>query len=446
MIAMTGATFALLLVVAPVNALACLVGYVRGRVPSAQQPSGAPSARQNPKTVLLSGGKMTKALQLARSFHRAGHRVVLVESARYRLSGHRFSRCVDRFYIVPDPGDAGYAEALLDIVQREGVDVFVPVSSPAASLHDAEAKALLLAHCEVIHVGADMLRLLDDKYEFATTAASLGLRVPDTHRITDPTEVAEFDFGRVDRAGRIYILKSIAYDPIRRLDLTPLPRRTAAETEAFARSLPISTENPWILQEFVVGQEYCTHGTVRNGNLQLYCCCESSAFQINYEMVHKPEIEAWVRTFVNGLGLTGQVSLDFIEANDGTLYAIECNPRTHSAITMFYDQPNVAAGYLADLKDTNNGVATVIPTQACKPTYWLYHELWRMVTHPSTAAERVQVVWRGKDAIFDRHDPLPFFMVHHVHIPSLLIDNLRRLHGWVRIDFNIGKLVEPGGD
>jgi hypothetical protein len=56
------------------------------------------------------------------------------------------------------------------------------------------------------------------------------------------------------------------------------------------------------------------------------------------------------------------------------------------------------------------------------------------------------VVWRGKDAIFDRHDPLPFFMVHHVHIPSLLIDNLRRLHGWVRIDFNIGKLVEPGGD
>jgi hypothetical protein len=443
---MTGATFALLLVVAPVNALACLVGYVHGRIPSTQQSSGAASAGQNPKTVLISGGKMTKALQLARSFHRAGHRVVLVETARYRFSGHRFSRCVDRFYIVPDSGDAGYAEALLDIVQREGVDVFVPVSSPAASLHDAEAKALLLAHCEVIHVGVDMLRLLDNKYEFATTAGSLGLVVPDTHRIIDATEVAEFDFGRADRVGRIYILKSIAYDPIRRLDLTPLPRQTAAETEAFARSLPISSENPWILQEFVVGQEYCTHGTVRNGNLQLYCCCESSAFQINYEMVDKPEIEAWVRTFVGGLGLTGQVSLDFIEATDGTLYAIECNPRTHSAITMFYNQPDVAASYLADFDELNGGVATVVPTQAGKPTYWLYHELWRMVTHPSTAAERAQVVWRGKDAIFDRHDPLPFFMVHHVHIPSLLIDNLRRLHGWVRIDFNIGKLVEPGGD
>ena len=49
-----------------------------------------------PRTVLVSGGKMTKALQLARSFHRAGHRVVLVESRKYRFTGHRFSRAVDR--------------------------------------------------------------------------------------------------------------------------------------------------------------------------------------------------------------------------------------------------------------------------------------------------------------------------------------------------------------
>jgi len=27
-----------------------------------------------------------------------------------------------------------------------------------------------------------------------------------------------------------------------------------------------------------------------------------------------------------------------------------------------------------------------------------------------------------------------------------LIDNLLRRRGWLKIDFNIGKLVEPGGD
>ena len=36
-------------------------------------------------------------------------------------------------------------------------------------------------------------------------------------------------------------------------------------------------------------------------------------------------------------------------------------------------------------------------------------------------------------------------MVHHVQIPSLLLENLRHGKGWMRIDFNIGKLVEAAG-
>jgi hypothetical protein len=37
-------------------------------------------------------------------------------------------------------------------------------------------------------------------------------------------------------------------------------------------------------------------------------------------------------------------------------------------------------------------------------------------------------------------------MVHHLQIPALLLGNLRRRQGWTKIDFNIGKLVEMGGD
>ena len=37
-------------------------------------------------------------------------------------------------------------------------------------------------------------------------------------------------------------------------------------------------------------------------------------------------------------------------------------------------------------------------------------------------------------------------MVHHLQIPALLIANLRAGRGWHHIDFNIGKLAEPGGD
>ena len=60
----------------------------------------------------------------------------------------------------------------------EGVDVYVPVCSPASSRYDALAKAELSEHCEVLHLGADEIDLVDDKYEFALTAADLDLPVP----------------------------------------------------------------------------------------------------------------------------------------------------------------------------------------------------------------------------------------------------------------------------
>lgn len=397
--------------------------------------SPAPRGDATRQTVLLTGGKMTKALALARLFHQAGHRVVLVESAKYRLTGHRFSRAVDAFFCVPEPTDPHYAEALLDIVDREHVDAFVPVSSPAASVPDARAGALLAPLCDVVHGPGFMVAKLDDKSEFSRLAGVVGVRVPDCHRITDPRQIEEFDFPE----GRSYILKRVAYNPVGRMDLTRLSRRTPERNAEFARSLPISAQDPWVLQEFIEGPEYCTHATVRDGEIRVYGCCESSAFQVNYAHVDKPEIRLWVEQFVRALKLTGQVSFDFIEDADGRPYAIECNPRTHSAITMFGDHPHVAAAYLDAIH------LQVTPRPRARPTYWIYHELWRLLTGPDRRG-RIVTILRGRDAIFTAWDPLPYLMVHHLQIPSLLIDNLRRRKGWSRIDFNIGKLVETGGD
>ncbi|MEL6606234.1 MAG: ATP-grasp enzyme [Cyanobacteria bacterium J06614_10] len=428
-----------------------------------QSASGAATPKTVSKTVLISGGKMTKALQLARSFYAAGHRVVLIETHKYWLVGHRFSKAVDKFYTVPNPSDPNYAEALLAIVKREQVDMYVPVCSPVASYYDSQAIPLLADHCEIMHVRPERIELLDDKYQFAKAAESFGLSVPKSFRITHPNQVIAFDFSNETRP---YILKSIPYDSVRRLDLTKLPCETPEATARFVRSLPISEKTPWIMQEFIAGQEYCTHSTLRGGELRMHCCCQSSAFQVNYENVDKPAIESWVRTFAAGLNLTGQASFDFIEAaEDGQVYAIECNPRTHSAITMFYNQPGVATAYLGDEVASADGTTSkkadgrekddqrcsfpVQPLRTSRPTYWIYHEVWRLLTHlfsPEETVARIRTIVSGKDAIFDWRDPLPFLMVHHWQIPLLLLRDLRQLKGWIRIDFNIGKLVQLGGD
>ena len=276
------------------------------------RPFRAKLETSSPKTILISGGKMTKALQLARSFKQAGHRVILVEAHKYWLTGHRYSWAIDRFYTVPNPDHPDYPQALLSIVQKEKVDVYVPVCSPVASYYDAVVQSILAPHCSVMHVNVETLQRLDDKYTFAAAAESFGLRVPKSYLITDPQQVIDFDF---TGTARKFIIKSIPYDSVRRLDLTKLPCETIAETAAFVNALPISKQKPWIMQEYIPGQEYCTHSTVREGHLQLHCCCESSAFQVNYASACQPEIEAWIRTFAKRLNLTGQVSFDYIRSH-----------------------------------------------------------------------------------------------------------------------------------
>lgn len=395
------------------------------------------------KTILISGGKMTKALALARFFHRAGHRVVLVESHSYWLTGHRFSNAVDKFYTLPKDGTPDYESALLALIKREQIDVYVPVCSPVASLHDSRAMPALTPHCEVVHVEPTTIMQLDDKYQFAKTAEQLGLAVPKSFLIVDPEQVIEFDFSNEKRP---YVLKSIQYDSVRRLNLTRLTTATQLANAAFVRGLPISPSNPWILQEFIEGQEYCTHGTFRNGELRVHGCCKSSAFQINYAHIERDDIEAWVTAFGAGLSLTGQASFDFIHAaDDGLMYAIECNPRTHSAITMFEDSQAISDAYLGRALTQT----PVRPSPHSRPTYWLYHELWRLVQALLSLAairSRLDTLAQGRDALFDWRDPLPFLMLHHWHIPLLLLRDVRQQKGWLKIDFNIGKLVQLGGD
>ncbi|MBW4526497.1 MAG: ATP-grasp enzyme [Phormidium tanganyikae FI6-MK23] len=432
---------ALLLIALPINLTIVIVAFLIGKLTrSAAQATTTPKSN-SPKRILITGGKMTKALQLARSFHAAGHFVVLIETEKYWLTGHRFSNAVDRFYTVPAPKQdpEAFAQALLDIAQQESIDVIVPVTSPVESYYCSLAKPALSKHCEVFHFDVGITQLLDDKFELSEKARSLNLTAPKTYRITNPQQVIDFDFDSSQ-----YILKSIAYDSVHRLDMTKYPLESKEAMAAHLATLPISEDSPWILQEFITGQEYCTHSTVRDGEVRLHCCAKSSAFQVNYEQVEHPAIQAWVTTFVKALNLSGQISFDFIERSTGEVYAIECNPRTHSAITMFYNHPDVAKAYLGEPLTAQ----PIQPLPTSKPTYWTYHEAWRLITAGSWSQlqEHLRVILNGKDAILQVSDPLPFLMVHHWQIPLLLINNLRKLKGWIRIDFNIGKLVEPGGD
>ena len=108
---------------------------------------------------------------------------------------------------------------------------------------------------------------------------------------------------------------------------------------------------------------------------------------------------------------------------------------------MFYDHPDLARAYL-DGRRPDDPAAAVVPADvlALPRAVAAVHPTGRRV------ASACGSILRGKEAIFDWSDPLPFLLVHHLQIPWLLLGNLVRRKGFIRIDFNIGKLVEPAGD
>jgi hypothetical protein len=78
----TTATLILLLLVLPLNLALTAIALLRSII---LKPFQSRTIADSPQTILINGGKMTKALQLARSFHKAGHRVILVETHKYWL-------------------------------------------------------------------------------------------------------------------------------------------------------------------------------------------------------------------------------------------------------------------------------------------------------------------------------------------------------------------------
>ncbi|QFZ18340.1 ATP-grasp domain-containing protein [Saccharothrix syringae] len=406
------ALLAALVVTAPVTAAVCGVAHLL----APRRPCGRRS------TVLVTTTHMTKSLLLARKFHEAGHRVVAVSIPRHRWGPLRFSRAACAFHLVADPAadPAGYVRDLVAVIRAEGVDTVVPVvDEPGRAQPTSDAVPVLAGHCAVLANDPATHRLLNDKAGFAELVRAAGLPDLETRRITDVRQVREAD------PRHEYVLKPPEWTSMTADHRVVLVRDPAAPPA----DLPIGPDRPWVLQRLATGREYCAHTTCRAGRITAYTCSESSALQLNYHHVEVPAIWRWVRDFVAAHRLDGQVSFDFIVGADGVPRAIECNPRPHSALVAFHDSPDLAAAYLDPAFD---GVAR--PRPGSPPVHWLGAELGR----PRTWA---RTLLRGKDAVFDRRDPIPFLVLHHVQLPVLLVRALAARKRWERVNWATGKLV-----
>lgn len=436
-----------------------------------------------PQAILVTGVGMTKGLVLARLFYEAGHDVI---GADFEPNGvpacGRYSKSLHRFYRLPKPtaddGSVPYINAILRLVKREKIDLWVSCSGVASAVEDGQAKEVIerRSSCRAIQFDVATTSMLHEKDTFIQETQRLGLHVPETHHVTSRDAVHKV-LHQTKR--RSYIMKSVGVDDAVRGNMTLLPRRTVSQTYDHVSQLPISSKNPWVLQQFIKGKEYCTHSLIIEGNVKMFVACPSAELLMHYEALPPDSalsraMLAFTTEFVerSGKGMNGHLSFDFLVDENVTekgaelvLNPIECNPRAHTAVALFSGQASdVTRAYLSLLRSgtvNGNGHASdtadkqvVFPEEPGK-YYWIGHDLITLILLPllHLLMGRIRLVeWMQgcadftnhvvfwKDGTFEIWDPLPWWCLYHIYWPRHFLASILQRRRWSRINVGTTKM------
>ena len=285
------------------------------------------------KVVLLTIGRLPKALDFARSFHAAGWRVLVAEPFKMHLTGA--SNCVSASFVVPPPcdGKQAYLQALARIVATEDVDLVLPLSEETQ--HVAHLVPLLPDHVRVFSPEPQIVLELHDKAAFIALAQRLGMAVPETAALGTPQ--ADELATRND-----YVIKPIFSCSGRGVSLH-------LAGEILPAHDPHARNTRAIVQEQLRGAQYSTFAMCLNGQVQINVTYRgtimSDSVAVAFERVEVPAISAWVTDFVARSRHNGFISFDFFVDENGVARAIECNPRVTSGVH-FIDTIDLAPAIL----------------------------------------------------------------------------------------------------
>lgn len=343
------------------------------------------------RTVMLTLGRLPKALDIARALKGAGCRVVIAEPFGIHLSSP--SRAVDRCRRVTAPrtDPERYLADLLQVAAEEGASLVIPVSEEA--LHAAGLKALAPPGLEVYGPGLATLRRLHDKLAFNRTAAAMGLGVPESHALGTPE--AEALVTRSDVVVKdILSSAGIGVRFVERGGALPQPGARAA-----------------LVQARLPGRHRSTFSIAHEGRVLATVCYEGTVFShtvaVAFRRIEADDLTAWVDAFVAAEGYSGFIAFDFIDDEDGRAIAIECNPRANSGLHFL--EPDWLAGAL--LAPGTAGPARFRKARLMQQFYPALTETQASVFRPEARRTNWHYLRRSKDVTWRAGDPLPFLLM-----------------------------------
>ncbi len=344
-------------------------------------------------TVVLTLGRLPKALDIARSFQLAGWRVVVAEPFSRTLAGA--SRAVAATHRLPAPvdGKQAYLEALAKVLAQEAATLVVPVSEETP--HVAR-----LAHAARVYTmpAPDVLRM-HHKQSFIEAAQRFGLDVPESFApgSAEATALA---------AHADFITK-------------PVHSCSGRGVRFFTAGDAPPDEAGNVVQRRIHGDviSSCTlaHGGRVASTVVYRGALFSGAVAIAFERIDHAATEEWIARFVAASGWTGFISFDFILDATGRPWGIECNPRTTSGLH-FWRIEDIAPAILDPGHPLRHR-----PERRLQQAYSVLTAAWG--AGPRLAAWRT--LFTTRDVSWAARDPMPFLTMTWTSWP-IIREALRR--------------------
>ncbi|MDN3504636.1 MAG: ATP-grasp domain-containing protein [Rhabdochlamydiaceae bacterium] len=276
----------------------------------------------NIKTVLLTGARAPVTLDTARMFKLANIRVVCVDSLAPTIT--QFSASIDSYYSTCKPAEdlERFTKEINAIVAKENVDLIIPMCEEVLYL----AKIQSNIKCNVFTSSFELVESFHNKWTFFGLLKDFPIRQPNTFLIR-----LDEDFSELPKNEKLIfkqVYSRFSANIIVKEKNDPFP------------NISHDQNNPYIAQEFIEGEKYCSFSVARNGKvtafseyqvLQSIGIGSAVAIKSSY---HK-EIYQFVSQFIAKYNYSGLISFDYIIDKHGAIYCIECNPRATSGLHLF---------------------------------------------------------------------------------------------------------------
>jgi hypothetical protein len=359
-------------------------------------------------TVLLTLGRLPKALDLARGFSRAGCRVLVADPFGWTLTGA--SRHVAREFTVPPPsaGKAAYCAAIARLVADERVDLVVPVSEE--TMHVAHTKSRFDPGVRLFTMPPEQVIALHDKAGFVRTAEAFGLGVPETHLLGTKEAL---DLSQAGDA----VVKPV-------FSCSGRGVRIVRSGSALPKVDPVS---PAVVQRFIAGQEYSSCTIAHNGSAVATVVYRGTVMAgsvaISFERIVSPAISRWIEAFVSASGWTGFIAFDFIVDASQNVWGIECNPRATSGLH-FWEAEDIARAVLDPMASTP---VRVRPQRQLQQFYACLTQAQLAIFRRRGGKGQLARLVSTRDVSWEISDPWPFLSMMFTSWPILRMAMAQRV-------------------